>query len=339
MLSNDVVQCNEYYALGLSTSSSWAREGSKNNFLYNAGNKLNAASGWYDMFYRNYDPALGRMMQVDPYASLYPSLNPYNYALNNPVTINDPTGGKAYDSMNESWRHPSWGSQRTGYGSGNHWSEGMQYDGWSLDGASGSGGHFGTFEYRFFYKDGVEAQWKMFRKREWVSDPNQEEFNQLFKQFRNKFFGKAIADIEAMGRTFDWGIVFGEDEGSINSRTPGGTAEGSRGQLVIRIHSSVFASGPNWAKHLALVLGHELVHARDIANGNVDMWRFENAELDPDEQERIVELIMEVHAWEWTEKAERDPRIDTVYGDGASVWLARLRPQLPPAFNFKDYKR
>jgi hypothetical protein len=55
-----------------------------------------------DLFYRNYDPALGRMNQVDPMASRYASHTPYNYSLNDPVYYNDPlgdesvTGGKAY---------------------------------------------------------------------------------------------------------------------------------------------------------------------------------------------------------------------------------------------------
>ena len=45
------------------------------------------------MHYRGYDPALGRMLQVDPYASSFNSLTPFNYAGNSPLMINDPTGG------------------------------------------------------------------------------------------------------------------------------------------------------------------------------------------------------------------------------------------------------
>ena len=52
-------------------------------------------NGWYEMFYRGYDPALGRMLQVDPYASSFASQTPYNYALNSPGVINDPSGGYA----------------------------------------------------------------------------------------------------------------------------------------------------------------------------------------------------------------------------------------------------
>jgi hypothetical protein len=46
----------------------------------------------YEMFYRGYDPVLGRMLQVDPMASKYASLTPYNYSFNNPALFSDPMG-------------------------------------------------------------------------------------------------------------------------------------------------------------------------------------------------------------------------------------------------------
>jgi RHS repeat-associated protein len=83
---SNVIQYNEYYPFGLQTASSWTRENSKdNNYLYNAANELNKESGWYEMFYRGYDPTTGRMLQVDPYATMYASVSTYNYGLNNPV--------------------------------------------------------------------------------------------------------------------------------------------------------------------------------------------------------------------------------------------------------------
>jgi RHS repeat-associated protein len=91
----NLIQYNEYYPFGLQTSASWTRETAKdNNYLYNAANELNKTSGWYEMYYRGYDPAIGRMLQVDPYATMYASSTTYNYALNNPVMMNDPSGGQ-----------------------------------------------------------------------------------------------------------------------------------------------------------------------------------------------------------------------------------------------------
>jgi hypothetical protein len=42
----------------------------------NSGTELNPTTNWYDLFFRNYDPVLGRMNQVDPVASKYASFLP-----------------------------------------------------------------------------------------------------------------------------------------------------------------------------------------------------------------------------------------------------------------------
>lgn len=92
----NVIQYNEYYPFGLQTSNSWTRENTTgNDYLYNAANELNTNTGWYEMFYRGYDPALGRMLQIDPYAASFASITSYNYALNGPNKFNDPSGGFA----------------------------------------------------------------------------------------------------------------------------------------------------------------------------------------------------------------------------------------------------
>jgi RHS repeat-associated protein len=91
----NVIQYNEYYPFGLSTSASWTRENNSNNYLYNAGSEMNASSGWYDLPFRNYDAALGRFMQVDPLAVLDHSASPFVYGANNPVFFNDPMGLQA----------------------------------------------------------------------------------------------------------------------------------------------------------------------------------------------------------------------------------------------------
>lgn len=88
----NILQYNEYYPFGLQTNSSWTREGNKNDFLYNAGNELNATSGWYETFFRGYDATLGKFLQTDPKADKYGSWSPYNYGFNDPVYWNDPYG-------------------------------------------------------------------------------------------------------------------------------------------------------------------------------------------------------------------------------------------------------
>jgi RHS repeat-associated protein len=89
----NVIQYNEYYPFGLQTANSWTREdAAANNYLYNSGSELNSVTSNYEMHYREYDVALGRMNAVDPMASKFGSITPYNYSFNSPAIFNDPTG-------------------------------------------------------------------------------------------------------------------------------------------------------------------------------------------------------------------------------------------------------
>jgi RHS repeat-associated protein len=47
---------------------------------------------WYDYMARNYDPALGRWMNMDPLAEKFYPSSTYNYTVNNPILLNDPDG-------------------------------------------------------------------------------------------------------------------------------------------------------------------------------------------------------------------------------------------------------
>ena len=90
---SNVIQYNEYYPFGMNTANSWTRENTTgNNFLNNGGTELNTTSNLYDLHFRNYDPVLGRMNQVDPMATSFAGLSPYNFSFNDPVTYNDPLG-------------------------------------------------------------------------------------------------------------------------------------------------------------------------------------------------------------------------------------------------------
>ncbi len=45
--------------------------------------------GWYDITARNYNPELGRWMNIDPLADKFPQISSYVYTLNNPINFVD----------------------------------------------------------------------------------------------------------------------------------------------------------------------------------------------------------------------------------------------------------
>ncbi len=99
----NLIQGNEYYPFGMQTANSWTREAvTGNNYLANGGTELNTTTQLYDLDFRNYDPALGRMYGVDPVAAKYASLTPYNYSFNNPTAFSDVSGADPNETVNYS---------------------------------------------------------------------------------------------------------------------------------------------------------------------------------------------------------------------------------------------
>jgi RHS repeat-associated protein len=90
---------NNYYPFGLKQKGYNVGTPSTNTALkykYN-GKELQdeLGLGVYDYGARNYDPALGRWMNIDPLAEKSRRFSPYTYALNNPVFFIDPDGMEA----------------------------------------------------------------------------------------------------------------------------------------------------------------------------------------------------------------------------------------------------
>ncbi|WP_369014660.1 DUF6443 domain-containing protein [Flavobacterium anhuiense] len=96
--STEIIQENNYYAFGLTQKGyNNGINGLDNKYKYNGkelqDNNINGKQlNFYDYGARNYDPALGRWMNIDPLAEISRRFSPYNYALNNPIFFIDPDG-------------------------------------------------------------------------------------------------------------------------------------------------------------------------------------------------------------------------------------------------------
>jgi RHS repeat-associated protein len=105
------LKLHNYTTLQIAHTSNTARsrEGKSDAGLYKYkynGKELQGELGlnMYDYGARNYDPALGRWMNIDPLAEQMPSASPYNYCLGNPVNLIDPDGRAPKDPSPSWWR-------------------------------------------------------------------------------------------------------------------------------------------------------------------------------------------------------------------------------------------
>ncbi|HEX8577235.1 MAG TPA: RHS repeat-associated core domain-containing protein [Flavobacterium sp.] len=92
--ASEIVEEDNYYPFGLKHKGyNSIINGVAHMYKYN-GKELQKELGlnMYDYGARNYDPALGRWMNIDPLAEKSRRFSPYAYALNNPVFFIDPDG-------------------------------------------------------------------------------------------------------------------------------------------------------------------------------------------------------------------------------------------------------
>ncbi|WP_062062973.1 RHS repeat-associated core domain-containing protein [Aquimarina longa] len=92
--TSEIVEEKNYYPFGLQHKGyNNTISGRKHNYGFNGKEEQDELGlEWLDFSARNYDPALGRWMNLDPLAEAMRRHSPYNYAFDNPIYFIDPDG-------------------------------------------------------------------------------------------------------------------------------------------------------------------------------------------------------------------------------------------------------
>ncbi|MBT1699008.1 RHS repeat-associated core domain-containing protein [Fulvivirgaceae bacterium PWU4] len=339
----NIIQYNEYYPFGLQAATSWTRENNKNDYLYNAGTELNAISGWYETFFRSYDPVLGRFMQIDPMASVTHTLSPYQYADCNPVLFNDPSGllRAPRDLNSADWS--GWTSFVSGGGGG------VSRVDWSSQYRDVDANAMFMFKREFNSYYGIENDRDRFDFAREVGTtvyedgkltsavgvngigdgngniiPGTEEYiiydqqggQEWFRTFLMENFGDEIRGLNRLakesGQRLAWWID-AEGKYASDPGIPGDTRRiKERNTTYVSIHAYPLAKAmAGDPRLLYVVVAHELVHATDIINGNRDFWYDWYGEI-------MGHQIMEHHAY--TRSAEIEKQMGVNFGGAMGLF-------------------
>jgi RHS repeat-associated protein len=91
----EVVSYSDYYPFGMTMVGRNGNAGDQYNRGFNGEIKdddIKGEGNSYDYGNRFYDPRLGKFLSLDGYASKYPSVSPYSFALNSPIRSKDVGG-------------------------------------------------------------------------------------------------------------------------------------------------------------------------------------------------------------------------------------------------------
>lgn len=98
-----VRQENSFYAFGLAHNATIVPSGANKKIIKDGEweNDFGNDPDLYTMFFRQYDPVLGRFNAVDPVAEKYTELTVYNSCFNNPISFTDPSGADPIGSWED----------------------------------------------------------------------------------------------------------------------------------------------------------------------------------------------------------------------------------------------
>ena len=90
-----ILEETHYYPFGLTMSGISSKAlsfGTKNTLKFNGGAEFDEDIdvSWYETFYRNYDPQIGRFTTIDILSETQIRHSGYHFAYNNPIRFNDP---------------------------------------------------------------------------------------------------------------------------------------------------------------------------------------------------------------------------------------------------------
>jgi len=108
IVNGNLLEENHYYSYGLKIAGISSKrlvdsyDGlAKNDHLYNDKELWDDGElNWYDYGFRNYDPQIGRFVQLDPLTDDYPMMTPYQYASCEPIANIDLDGLEAAEALN-----------------------------------------------------------------------------------------------------------------------------------------------------------------------------------------------------------------------------------------------
>ena len=110
------VEENNYYPFGLKHSGYNGYSETSYKYKFNS-KELQDELGLnlYDYGARNYDPALGRWMNIDPLAEKMPQWSPYSFCFNNPIRFVDPDGMAPGDPVGPGYYTASSNTRMVGF--------------------------------------------------------------------------------------------------------------------------------------------------------------------------------------------------------------------------------